>query len=187
MDRISGQRAFGEGTAVVVNGTQVKRVAQFIADIREVAAFPFTGSQYPPVGHPATIDFFFSATLQQFSFWTLAQDRYDQPLIAPIDGERLKGSDYLWKVYLRRLDNDPEFYTPQRQADLTRQEMLELFRADDGADPMPALDLHLEQAQQYGRDMLALGLTPGDVVRQAQASPLPLDAFVRLQTFLRAN
>jgi hypothetical protein len=165
---------------VVVNGMQVKRVAPLLANLGEVVPFPFTGSVYPPVGHPATPDFFFAATLQQFSFWTTAQGRYHQPLVAPIEGEQLKGSDYLWQAFMRRLDNDTEFYTPKRQATLTRQDVLSLFRADDGTEPMPALDLHLEQAQQYGRNMLALGLMPQDLVRQAQASPFPLDTFVRL-------
>ncbi len=165
---------------VVVSETQVKRVAQLIANVPELAPFPFTGSELPPVGHPATVDFFFVATLQQFSFWTVAQGRYDLPLIAPINGKKLKGSDYLWQAYLRRLADDPAFFAPARQANLTLEDMLTLFRADDGTDPMPALELHLEQAQQYGRDMLALNLTPNDVVRQAQASPLPLETFVGL-------
>lgn len=165
---------------VAVNETQVKRVAQLIADLREVAPFPFTGSEYPPVGHPATLDFFFAATLQQFSFWTAAEDRYDQPLIAPIDGEKLKGSSYLFQAYLRRLADDPAFYTPARQANLTQKDVLTLFRADDGSDPMPALEMHLEQAKQYGRDMLALHLTPHDVVRQAQESTLSLKTFLGL-------
>jgi len=165
---------------VVVNGAQVERVAQLVADLPDVAPCPFTGPEYPPVGHPAAVDFFFASTLQQFSFWTVAQGRYDQPLIAPIEGRALKGSDYLWVAYLRPLDADAEFYGPERQANLARQEMQSLFRADDGSDPMPALELHLEQAQQYGHDMLALGLTPGDVVRQAQASPRSLETFMGL-------
>ena len=165
---------------VVVNQAQVERLAPLVAGLGEVSPFPFTGPNYPPAGHPATVAFFFAATLQQFSFWTPAQGRYDQPLIAPLDGEQLKGSDYLWRSFVRRLDSDPEFYSPQRQANLTRQELLSLFRADDGSNPMPAVDLHLAQAQRYGRDMLALGLAPEEVVRQAQASPSPLDAFVRM-------
>ena len=83
-------------------------------------------------------------------------------------------------AYLRPLTDDPEFYTPVRQADLTQPEMLALFRADDGSDPMPAVELHLAQAQRYGRDMLALGLTPRDVVEQAQASATPLQTFLEL-------
>lgn len=165
---------------VVVNETQVKRVAQLIADLAEVAPFPFTGSEYPPVGHAATLDFFFATTLQQFGFWTVAQDRYDQPLIAPINGEKLKGSSYLFQAYLHRLADDPAFYAPARQANLTQKDMLTLFRADDGTDPMPVLELHLEQANQYGRDMLALNLTPNDVLRQAQESTLPLKTFLGL-------
>ena len=165
---------------VVVNETQVKRVAQLVATTPDIALFPFTSPELPPVGHPATLDFFFVATLQQFSFWTVAQGRYDLPLIAPISGKRLKGSDYLWQAYLRPVADDPAFFSPARQAALTQKDMLTLFRADDGTDPMPALELHLEQAQQYGQDMLALNLTPGDLVRQAQASPLPLETFVRL-------
>jgi hypothetical protein len=43
---------------------------------------------------------------------------------------------------------------------------------------MPALDLHLEQAQQYGRDMLALELTPQSVLDQALTSAQPLQTFL---------
>jgi hypothetical protein len=165
---------------VVVNRTQIKRIAPFMANREEIAPFPFTGANYPPAGHPATVAFFFAATLQQFSFWTSSREKYDCPLIAAIDGKQLKGSDYLWRSFLRPLDDDPGFYSPQRQANMTRQDLLELFRADDGADPMPAPDLHLEQARQYGRDMMALDLTPEAIVRQAEASPSTLDAFLRL-------
>jgi sugar/nucleoside kinase (ribokinase family) len=165
---------------VVVNETQVKRVAQLIANLPQVAPFPFTGSEFPPVRHPATLDFFFAVTLQQFGFWRVAQGRYDQPLIASIDGKKLKGSFYLFQSYLRSLADDPEFYTPARQDNLTPGDILTMFRADDGSDPMPAIELHLDQAQQYGRDMLALNLTPKDVVRQAQASVQPLKTFLGL-------
>ena len=165
---------------VVVNGSQISRIAPLMAGLGEMAPFPFTGSTYPPAGHAATVAFFFAATLQQFSFWTQSGGKYDYPLIAPIGGQQLKGSDYLWRSFMRPLDGDPEFYSPQRQAELTRQDLLELFRADDGSDPMPALELHLEQARQYGRDMVALSLTPDEVVRRAQTSSAPLDAFLRL-------
>jgi hypothetical protein len=165
---------------VTVNGQQVARIVQLLAGLPAVPAFPFTGPHYPPVDQPGAVDFFFAATLQQFGFWTHSQGRYNRPLIAPIDGHDLKGSDYLWRAYLRPLAEDPSFFSPERQASLTRQEMLDLFRADDGSDPLPALDLHLEQARHYGQDMLALGLTPSDLLRKAQASSHPLRAFVTL-------
>jgi hypothetical protein len=43
---------------------------------------------------------------------------------------------------------------------------------------MPALDLHLEQAHYYGRDMLALQLTPQAVLDKALASTQPLQTFL---------
>ena len=43
---------------------------------------------------------------------------------------------------------------------------------------MPALELHLEQARSYGRDMLALRLTPQSVLDKALASTQPLETFL---------
>lgn len=165
---------------VVVNEAQIQKVSELIATLPEVAAFNFTGPDLPPVGDPLALDYFFTATVQQFSFWTTANGKYHQPLIAPINGQQLKGSSYLYQAYLRHLDDDPAFYSPARQAEVTQSEMLELFRADDGTDPMPALQLHLAQARDYGQDMLALNMTPREVVRQAQGSSKPLQTFFEL-------
>jgi sugar/nucleoside kinase (ribokinase family) len=163
---------------VQVNAGQVRKVAEKLATLSEVSAFPFVGPEYPPEGHPKALDYFFAATLQQFSFWSERNDRYDRPLIAKIGGAEKKGSDYLWHAFMRRFEADPDFCSPEQQADLSREEMLEVFRADSGDDPMPALDLHLEQAQDYGRDMLALQLTPQAVLEKALASAQPLQTFL---------
>jgi hypothetical protein len=165
---------------VVVDKSQVQRVSRLIATLPEVTSFNFTGPEYPPVGHPAALDFFFTSTLQQFGFWTIHDGKYHQPLIAPINGVNQKGSDYLWGSYIRSIAEDAESLTPSRQAELTQVEMLNLFRADDGTNPMPALELHLAQARQYGHDMLALELTPGEVTRQAGTSSRPLHTFCQL-------
>jgi sugar/nucleoside kinase (ribokinase family) len=165
---------------VVVDDSQIQKVAQLLATLPEVTDFNFVGPYLPPIDHPAALDYFFTSTLQQFSFWTTKNGKYHQPLIAPIDGNTLKGSSYLYQAYLRPLDKDPDFYTPSRQANHTRAEMLDLFRADDGTDPMPALDLHLDQARVYGQDMLALKLTPKEVLQRALASSKPLKTFNEL-------
>jgi ribokinase len=165
---------------VSVNEGQVRKVAQQIAALAEVSPFPFISPQLPPAGHPQALDYFFAATLQQFSFWSERDGHYHRPLIASIGGARLKGSDYLFAAFRRRLEIDPDFCSPERQANLSRQELLDVFRADDGDDPMPALDLHLEQARRYGHDMLALQLTPAIVLRSALASAEPLSTFLRL-------
>jgi hypothetical protein len=146
----------------------------------EITPFDFTGPVLPPAGHPLVLDWFFIATLQQFGFWTTDNGKYDQPLIAHIAGKELKGSDFLWKAYLRMLQEDPEFFSNRRQADLSMDDMLDLFRADDGAHPMPALELHLAQARQYGQDMLALKLTPKMILDEVQESASPLTTFFEM-------
>jgi len=165
-------------TRVQVNDGQVWEVAGKISTLSEASPFPFVSPEVPPVGHPWALDFFFAFTLQQFSFWSERNNRYHQPLIASIGGVEQKGSDYLWDAFWRRIEGDPEFCSPERQANLSREELLEVFRADNGDDPMPALDLHLEQARHYGRDMLALQLTPQVVLDKALSSPQPLQTFL---------
>ena len=163
---------------VQVNDVQVRKVAGKISTLSEASPFPFVSQEVPPVGHPRALDYFFAFTLQQFSFWSERNNRYYQPLIARIGGVEHKGSDYLWDAFRRRVEADPDFWSPERQANLSREELLEVFRADNGDDPMPALDLHLEQARHYGRDMLALQLTPQVVLDKALASAQPLQTFM---------
>ena len=168
------------GSRVVVNAGSVRRIANLIADLSEVTPFDFTGPDLPAADHPAALDYFFASTLQQFGFWNTANGKYDHPLIATIDGEERKGAFYVFRAYLRWLEEAPELLTPEAQATLTKADMLKLLRADDGTDPLPALDLHLEMAQRYGRDMLALGLTPKSLLVQVKASRTPLRSLLQL-------
>ncbi|MFC2053549.1 PfkB family carbohydrate kinase [Chloroflexota bacterium] len=163
---------------VQVNEEQVWEVAEKISTLSEVVPFPFVSPEVPHVGHPRALDYFFAFTLQQFSFWSERNNRYHQPLTAKIRGVEQKGSDYLWDTFWRQVEGDADFCSPERQANLSREELLEVFRADDGDDPMPALDLHLEQAHHYGRDMLALQLTPQAVLKKALTSAQPLQTFL---------
>jgi sugar/nucleoside kinase (ribokinase family) len=163
-----------------INAGQVRQIARTIYSLAEVSPYPTVGPTLPRAGHPKAADFFFAATLHQFSFWTAKEGRYHLPLIAPIGGVKRKGSDYLWYAITRRLEADAEFCSPKRQADLRRSELLEVFRSDDGHDPMPALDLHLEQANRYGRDMLTLELTPQALLDKAVASAQPLQTLLEI-------
>lgn len=159
---------------VIINPESIRRIAKHIAGVADITPFAFTGADLPPTDHPATLDYFFASTLQQFSFWTASAGRYERPLIATVDGEERKGAFYLFRAYLRWLENDPLMLTPAAQAELTEEDLLVVLRADDGSDPMPALDLHLALARQYGRDMLALSLTPQTILQQVSASQSPL-------------
>ena len=167
-------------TRVRFDVKQIERIASVIRAIPEAEAFNFVSDYYPPVGHPAALDYFFVQTLQQFSFWATEDGRYAYPLIGTIDGNHCKGSTYLSQAYLRSLEGDTEFYTPQRQANSTRAETLALFQADDGTDLMPAISLHLAMAQAYGKDMLAMGLTPDAIVERSNLSTQPLETFLTI-------
>lgn len=161
---------------VRVDVESVGRVAALLGTMPYVAELDFRGELFPPVAHPLALDFFFSATLQQFGFWTEGEGRYRQPMIAAIGGRALKGSDFAWAAYRRWLDCDPAGLTPGDQARLTAAALRERLRDDTGASPMPALELRLTQARAYGEDLGELGWTPREVVARANASPTPLRA-----------
>lgn len=165
---------------VSLDTPQIGVISKVLKTVSEASPFDFTGSDFPPASHPAALDFFFVSTLQQFSFWEEKDGAYSQPMIAPLDGIDLKGSSYLYHSYLRPLAKDPDFFTPARQANLTMEELLAVYRSDDGADPMPAFDLHLRQARLYGHDMLDLKLTPQAILAQANSSDSPLKTFLML-------
>ena len=163
---------------VVVNEEQTDRVAKLIRSLDEASPFDFVGPDLPPVGHEAALDFFFASSLQQFGFWTHADGGYDRPLIATLDGEQRKGAFYLFRAYCRWLHDDPERLTPAAQAQLSRADLLNVLRDDEGNDPMPALDLHLSMAQNYGRDMTALGHTATTLIETANSSASPINALL---------
>lgn len=165
---------------VEVNAAQCERVAALIAQLPAIRAFDFTGEAFPPVGHPATLDFFFASVLQQFGFWSDDGQRYREPLIAPVDGRMLKGSDYLFAVYRRWLNDQPGGLTPESQATLTPEEMLMRFRSDTGDVPLPVAELYLNQARAYGHDMVAQSWSPADLLARANMSERPLGALLSL-------
>lgn len=167
-----------QDACVRVNNGQVQKVAEKLSTLSELPPFPFVGPEYPPVGHPKALDYFFAATLQQFGFWTERNNRYNRPMIARIGGVERKGSDYLWEAFRCRVEQDTDFCSPKRQASLSREELLEVFLADSGEDPLPVLDLHLKQMHSYGCDMLALQLTPQVVLDKALASTQSLQTFL---------
>ncbi|MBI4672904.1 MAG: hypothetical protein HY741_14715 [Chloroflexi bacterium] len=173
---------------VHVDVAQVERIASLIAALPDVNGFDFAGENFPPVNHPAALDFFFAATLQQFGFWSDDGARYVEPYIASLNGRALKGSDYLFAVYLRLLNTDTDALTPARHAALTlpciqgRQfdVFTDWYRDDNGAANMPALAEHFELARTYGRDMQALGWTTRNIVERANASETPLQTFLQM-------
>lgn len=163
---------------VRLNETQLNRVAEAIGQYPGTQPHNFVTLILPPVNHSAVLDYFFAATLQQFSFWSISEEKYDHPMWGTIEGQRYKGSEYLWAAWWRQESNNPGFNTPAQQLKLNHPLLLSLMKDDDGGDPLPALGLHLSQAHAYGRDMLALRLTPQDIIDEARTSTHPLQTFL---------
>jgi hypothetical protein len=89
---------------VRVNNGQVRRIAEKLSTLSEAAPFPFVSPELPPVGYPKALEYFFAATLQQFSFWSVRSNRYYRPLIARIGSVLQKGSNYLRGAFSRQIE-----------------------------------------------------------------------------------
>lgn len=165
---------------VKLSSAQIERVAGLIATLPEVVDSDFATPDHPPVGDPSTLDFFFASTLQQFGFWTVEDNHYKAPMIAPLQGRMLKGSSYLSQLYRRAMDKNPAFLTVAGQAAVTADQFAQIYRDDGGRDVMPALGLHHQLANRYGHDMQALGYTPHRLVKEARGSKRPLQTFLML-------
>jgi hypothetical protein len=143
-----------------IDGGRLAALASLLASRDDVRPFDFTGENFPPVGHPSALDFFFAATLQQFGFWRLEDGRYAGPMVASLGGRVLKGSDYLWAAYRRWMLVAPKGLRPEAQSALRHDDFARHLRGDDGSLPLPDPDRFLDAARAYGADMVALGLTP---------------------------
>ena len=163
---------------VCIDDARLARVAALLAALPDLRPFDFASDLFPPAGHPGALDFFFAATIQQFGFWSLADDRYGAPMWAPFGGRRLKGSDYLWAAYLRWLEEAPSGLSAGAQAALDAEAFAARLRDDDGRLPLPEPALYLQAAQAYGQDMTALGLTPQTLLALVASSLTPVAALL---------
>jgi sugar/nucleoside kinase (ribokinase family) len=161
---------------VHIDDVQIARVAKLIGELNEVAPFDFTGDDFPAIGEPHALDFFFASVLQQFGFWFDDGVRYSKPFTAKMNEHELKGSDFLWAAYKRWLTDDAEGLSPAKQADIPREEFAQRLTSDDGQ-ALPAIDDHWHSAQTYGRDLRALNWTPAEIIARANASTKPLQTF----------
>ena len=166
---------------ISIDQGMIKQIAKIMekGSIGELP-YTFTGKGQPEIGHPNTLEFFFALTLQQFGFWKKNNERYISPMIAKIGGRNRKGSDYIQFAYSRILDSDPDFFSINRQANLSKEELEMVLSDDEGKCPMPALELHLSEARAYGQDMLDLGMTPIKIIHKTKASNTPMADLLRI-------
>jgi hypothetical protein len=124
------------------------------------------------------LEAFFFSCAHQFGFWTLKDGRWEAPMIAPIDGKRLKGSDFLFCAVTRAWQRRADVFQPAVLAGIGDAELDALFHDDTGANPLPMWPEHLELIRGYADWFVRRGLTPGEVVRDAAGREKPLAALL---------
>jgi len=172
-----GPRADGRAH---VDLARVTAMASLMADLDEASPFPFVGEVLPEAGDPGALDFYCSATLQQFGFWSRSDGRHGRPTYATVNGTRHKGSDYLWAAYLRWMHDDAAGLAPTGQAATSDAAYTAHLADDEGATPLPALPTHASLTRAYGESMAELGASPADFLTVANSTDRPLAALVRL-------
>ena len=163
----------------------VRRLAAFAKHLRaagNVQPFDFCsrseGFIYPQRDRPGVLETFFFACAHQFGFWTLAGTRWEKPMIAPIDGRPLKGSDFLFRACTRAWQQKPRAFLPATLQTQTDAQLDELFRGDNALNPLPMWPEHLALIRGYADWFVARNLEPASLLRRAAAAPQPLQALL---------
>ena len=136
------------------------------------------GFVYPERGRPGVLEVFFFSCRHQFGFWTLRGDRWEAPMIAPLDGRKLKGSDFLFRAVTRAWQRDAEVFQPRRLAASSDAELDRMFWSDEGRNPLPMWPEHLALIRGYAAWFLERRLSPADVLAEAASQEKPLRALL---------
>lgn len=102
--------------AVTVDKQQVDVFARYLAESVDVAPFNCCswseGFVYPERGRAGVLDCFFFSCGHQFGFWALQGTHWEAPMIAALDGKRLKGSDFLLRAVTRAWQRETKLFQP---------------------------------------------------------------------------
>ncbi len=181
--------------SVLVNEGQVEAVAKRITELpagKPLNFYSYTlpngtelvdAEKFPPLAHPAAVEFLAAVVQQDFGFWIGSECYPDVPpvgrgYVGPVfgvfNGKRLKGSDFLWAASMRELGRDPEFFAPRRLARMTADEMARWF-SDDSVQPvLPQLVDRLRIARAYGQLMRERQETWAKILARVNAERGPL-------------
>ncbi len=177
-----------------INWEQVRRAAEAVAalpdGIKPLNFYSFftpdggeivASDMYPPLDHPAALDFFAFVMLHNYGFWHGDMKGYAGPLVGNLGGKPRKGSDLLWRIGMRKFAEDPDWFLPVRLANISRSTIIdELFRDDDGPIAFRDLPARATATHLFSRWLVERKMTMRKIVRTANAHTRSLDAFLRL-------
>ena len=168
--------------SISIDDRQIDAFAEHLKKSGDIQPFDFCsrseGFIYPERGRPGVLETFFFACAHQFGFWTLAGNRWDHPMIARLDGRDLKGSDFLFRACTRAWQREPRALFPATLAAASDAQLADLFRADDGRQPLPMWSEHLALIRGQAAWFAAQRLAPADVLRRANGDPKPLQTLL---------
>ena len=138
-----------EGRAWVVP-SQVERVGAALAAEAQAAAIDFSRPPFPAAGAPGAAALLALATLHQYGFWTTdPTGTWAGSMFAVKQGQRYKGSDFVWACFTAAAAADPTVLDPARLA--TEPLLFDAICADDdGHCPIPDVASHRLLQMGYG-------------------------------------
>lgn len=167
---------------VTIDPHRLAEFARYLRVAGEVQPFHFCGAgpgqPLPPRGAPGVLELFFFVTAHQFGFWYEADGRYQQPMVATLEGVPLKGSDYLFRCATRVWEKRADFFDPARLAALDERALNTVFQDDQGRNPLPLWPENVNIIQGYIAWFLREATTPAALVDQANQSTYPLESFL---------
>jgi len=176
----------------LMNPERVEAVAQVLAamptDLKPLNFYSFNTpngevvaeDMYPPLEHPAVVDFFMFVCLHQYGFWLSNDHGYSEPLVGTFKDKECKGSDMLWRAALKALKKDETIFQPRNLSTISDDALWGEILVDDNG-PIAFADKSLRAliTREYGRCLLAEGLTPAGIVAKANATDRQLSTFVK--------
>ncbi|HAL91702.1 MAG TPA: hypothetical protein DCM68_01595, partial [Verrucomicrobia bacterium] len=167
---------------VSLDERQIAAYAEHLKTSGTAKAFDFCapseGFLYPERHQPGVLETFFFSCSHQFGFWTLNSARWNKPMIARLDGRDLKGSDFMFRACTRAWQRNPRVFFPDTLATMGNAQLSDVFRDDDGANPLPMWAEHLALIHGYAQWFVSRNLEPADVLRRAAADSKPLYALL---------
>ncbi len=134
---------------------------------------------YPPLNHPAVVDYFMFVCLHQYGFWLSNEYGYTEPLMGELEGKSYKGSDLLWRAALKAFKNDKTVFQPNNLVEISKDKLWdEIFVDDNGPISFADKSLRLIITREYGRRLVSEGLLPAGIVSAANRTNQQLNTFV---------
>lgn len=145
-----------------------------LADGKEIPL----SDMYPNIRHFGAVEFFFFVALHNYGYWYGDPSGYTAPLYGTWKGQKVKGSDLLYKMIMRSLREDPHIFLPERLARMSEKELWRIFSDDNGPVSFFETDARLRRTKKYGEWFQENFTNPRELLDDANEDDYPLRHFL---------